>query len=613
MSRSSITRTILLIGPQNSGKTSLFNTLTHSKYKTVNYPGSTVECTLGSLYKAKKEHSDVILIDSPGIQSLNSHTADQTVTVNTLMKTDTLVPNACKNPHLCVLVLDSSQLERQLILAKQFKRLALPTLLVISKGDLKGSHYLELDMPTLSMLTGFETCMVSTKDPYSISHCLDKMTRLLGDDPSCQLNIPKAIGNISEDYMWASAIVKTIQKPVESPDSFDLDKWALHPILAPLIFFGLMTGFFWAIFFIAAPFMDAIDTGFSFLGNLISIGLPSSLFTEFLSNGIIAGFGSFLVFTPQIFILFFIIGLLESSGYLARGAIIVDKPLAILGLSGKSFVPLLSGCACAIPAMMAARTIPNKKERFVTMFTIPLMSCSARLPVYGLLLTLLIGNGSPFKSGLALTAIYIASIAITSIIAAIVARIVGLKANQTDFDIELPLWHMPSLRNTWLNAWDQTWSFCKGAGPTIMMVSIGLWLLSSFPSQDASYIHMISDFIEPVLKPMGLDGRVGVALLLSFAAREIFVSALTLIYSLSEDNISGLIDVLQHATLDTGEALFTTGSIIGLILFFMVSMQCMATLAIARKEMGNWKAPALMTASYIALAYLLAVLANIFL
>lgn len=603
-------KTIVLVGPPNTGKTTLFNALTNSKHKTVNYPGSTVECGVGTLASTYSSQT-VTIVDTPGISSLKTHSADEEVTVNTLLHIEKVVPNACPNPNLVYLVLDIHHLERQLILAKQFKRLNIPTVLVVSKHDEDVSNYLKLDLSTLSQLTQLVTFSISQHNPESIAHLIENTVTNLKDETSCSLDIVSAIGDVVEDYTWAEDVTRTVCSTPKSEIRFDLDRILLHPIWAPFVFFGIMWAFFWSIFYFAAPFMDLIDTGFATSMAFLSETLPQHLLSEFFIQGIVGGLGASVVFAPQIFILFIVVGVMESSGYLARGAVIVDKPLSLIGLSGKSFVPLLSGCACAIPAMMAARTIPNKKERFVTLFIIPLMSCSARLPVYGLLLTLLFANTSSALAGLSLTLIYVASIVIASIIAAILARAVGIQKQDSYFDIELPRLHVPSLKTITLSAWDNTYSFIKNAGPVIMIVAIILWVLGRFPSEESSYMLKISEFIGPIWAPLGVDGRVGVALLLSFAAREVFVSALAVMFSIAEDNTVGLLQVLSDATIQgSSTPLFTTASIVSLIIFFMVSMQCMATLAIAKKEMGDWKNPTIMTIAYISLAYVLAALAH---
>ena len=316
------------------------------------------------------------------------------------------------------------------------------------------------------------------------------------------------------------------------------------------------------------------------------------------------------VFIPQIVILFFALGLLESSGYLARGAVLVDRPLSMIGLNGKSFVPLLSGFACAIPAMMAARTIPNRKERLLTILVIPLMSCSARLPVFGLLLSLLFVS-HPLWAGIGLTVIYVGSIVIGSVVAAIAGRFFKAETVYSGFQIELPQWRWPILKNVILQTYDQSLSFVRRAGPTIVVVGICLWALTYFPTPEASFAGDIGKWLTPSLEPMGVDWRVGVALLLAFAAREVFVSALAVIFAVQNpDSTASMLSVLKHATFEqSSQLIFTPATIVGLVLFFMVSMQCLSTLVVAKKETGNWVMPGIMLGVYMTLAYALAVIA----
>jgi ferrous iron transport protein B len=472
--------------------------------------------------------------------------------------------------------------------------------LVLNKSDL--IDY-EIDASALSVLTNMPVFHTSVKDPSSIHSLASLMSSYCDEHPSIETSIKNCIGNSKEDYAWAESCANTvIIKNKNSSPSFDYDRLLLHPVFAPFIFFGIMLFFFWSIFSLSSPFMDMIDSGFSAIMSGLSGLFPSHVLSELLIDGCIGGIGAFMVFSPQIFILFCVLGMMESSGYLARGAIIMDRPLSMIGLSGRSFVPLLSGCACAIPAMMATRSIPSRKERLVAIFIIPLMSCSARLPVYGLLFALLFSNSSSLYAGLALTSVYAASVCLASIIGAIASRIIGLKKEFSHFDIELPRLHVPSFKNICIDAFHNTFSFIRNAGPIILVISLILWFLGRFPSSETSFIILLSQWIEPVLRPMGVDGRVGIAILLSFAAREVFVSSLALVFSTQDESSSSFLETLSQATI-SGQPLFTTASIVSLVVFFIISMQCMATLAIAKKETGSWRIPGLMMVAYTLLAY----------
>ncbi len=516
-SSSTASKTIALVGHPNSGKTSLFNHLTRSRYQTQNYPGSTVDYAVGKL-----RGSEIKIIDTPGIVSLSAKTDDEQVTLNILNE----------KPDLVVAVISATQIERHLRLVKQLQESGLRVLVVATMID------------RVSSTSACPVIAISNKTGSGISKLIE------------HIETSRSTANLEALQKWN----------VDVQSGFDWDSFVLHPIFGPIIFVAIMSAFFWSIFALAAPFTDAINWGID------------SLQGVFNNNPLIAGVGAVIVFVPQILLLFIGMGILDSTGYLARGAVLVDKPLSMIGLNGRSFVPLLSGCACAIPAMMAARTIPNKKERLLTLFIIPLMTCSARLPVYGLLLGLLF-VGRPMVAGFALTGIYFGSIVLASVTAAIAGRFIGAKQQKSYFHIELPMWHRPIFKNIFVSAFHQTMAFVKKAGPTILILSLALWFLTPFLSRFGS-------ILTPIVAPLGVDWRVGVALLMAFAAREVFVSAL--------------------AVMAVTPGTLSVPAIIGLIVFFMIAMQCMSTVAIAKKEMGNWKLPMIMTGTYIVAAYVLA-------
>ncbi|MSR88594.1 MAG: ferrous iron transporter B [Candidatus Margulisbacteria bacterium] len=598
---------VLLIGHPNSGKTSLFNILTHSRHKTVNYPGSTIDYGIGTC-KLSFE-SDVFVVDTPGIRSLLPKTLDEEVTLKSLYHVDDLVASSSQTPDLIVVVLDGGRLSLQLPLLKQLKDLGFPLMACLSKQDLEGKSHALFDASILSEKLGIPIVPVSMPKSKGISALKRVMSAQLAR-PHLSPKENRQLANFKDmmaALQWSEEICKASMRSEKPKIGFDLDLYLLHPFWGAVGFFFIMTGLFWLIFAAAKPFMNGIQSLFSTIIPWVHMILGAGWFSQLVSDGILGGIGSVLIFVPQIFLLFFALGLLESSGYLARGAVIIDRPLSAIGLNGKSFVPLLSGCACAIPAMMAARTIPEKRARLLTLLMIPLMTCSARLPVYGLLVFLLFGQDS-FKSGLAMTGIYISSVVLASVIIGVIGKFFMPQKNHvhSSFQIELPPWHLPRISNVALSAFHQTIGFCKNAGPIIMGLGVCIWALSTYPSPDHAYIFTLGHWIEPILKPMGVDGRVGIALLLAFAAREVFVSSLVLIFSAGHPG--ELLLSLKTATfLGTTTLLFTPATILGLIVFFMVSLQCTATVAIARKEMGSWRMALGMTAGYILLAYGLAV------
>jgi ferrous iron transport protein B len=342
---------------------------------------------------------------------------------------------------------------------------------------------------------------------------------------------------------------------------------------------------------------------------------------RYLDEGVIGGVGAVAVFFPQIMILFFLMTLLEDSGYLARGATLVDRPLSFLGLHGRSFVPMLSGFACAIPAVLAARAIPARRERWLTIWIIPLMSCSARLPVYALLLAALL-PGAAWQKGLSLAAIYVGSLLIASLTAGLASRIVFKHRQSALLAMELPIYRTPRWKPILRMTWARGSSYLKRAGVPIMMVSAVLWLLSNFAytprtivapaTMETSLAAQIGHHIEPLLKPMGVDWRVGVGLISAFAAREVFVSSMAIVFHVDSDDDQtaqeGLLEQMRTATFPgTSQKIFTPSSIFGLIVFFFFSLQCFSTVAVVRRETNSWRTAGLQLAFYTGLGYLLAV------
>jgi ferrous iron transport protein B len=381
--------------------------------------------------------------------------------------------------------------------------------------------------------------------------------------------------------------------------------------------------------------MDLVDGLFSNLNSLVAENLNTGWFTNLISDGLISGTGSVLVFVPQILILFIILGLLEDSGYLARGAMLIDKPLSKIGLNGRSFVPMLSGFACAIPAMIAARTIPNRKERLFTIFIIPLMSCSARLPVYALLIAYLIPAEKAWMGGIVLGGIYLFSM-LSSIVVALVTNKFTKRlfsSNETSsFILELPAYRIPKLSSVLNHTYNSSKQYLLKAGPIILMFSLVLWFLTYFPNinpevdtkgmsteqvqnveraerLENSFASDLGKFIQPIMTPIGMDWRVGVSLISAFAAREVFVSSMALTFKVTaegDEAESSLLSSLRNAKIEaTGEKLFTTATTIGLIVFFIFALQCLSTVAVSRKETGGWKIPILQVVTFTSLAYIM--------
>lgn len=652
---------ITLIGQPNSGKTTLYNYLSGRKFKTVNYPGSTVEYSISKILSKFAVNANIL--DSPGIISLIPSSPDEKISVDSLFSHPKF-----GIPDIVAVTVDSSQLSHHLFLVKQLIDSNFNVIVVLTMNDILQKKGLEISESKLEEILNCKVVKVNGVSGAGIDNLLKAIKsdiNSLNNDKknSMKINsydykksfldsykeiekIEKEVifeklsstnGKINLDNANEKLVVLNSPRFLNKPDSLTLkiDKIVLHKFWGLLIFFLIMSITFTSIFWLASPLMDLINELFSFFSETSSNFLGDNWFSDLISNGLIDGLGAVLVFLPQILILFLILGLLEDSGYLARGAMLIDKPLSKIGLNGKSFVPLLSGFACAIPAIMAARTITNKRERFLTIFIIPLMSCSARLPVYALLIAFLTPQDKPYIGGLALAVIYIFSIFSSVVIASIVNRfqnkIVKEKDNSS-FILELPTYKKPQPGVVVSNTIKNAKQYVRKAGPVILLFSMVLWILTYFPNynpeipssgksaeeighlKDAeristSYASALGKFIEPVMKPLGLDWRVGVSLIATFAAREVFVSSLALIFKVTDegDNIqSSILTAMNDAKVgDSDQKLFTTSTSIGLIVFFVFALQCLSTVAICKKETGSWRIPILQIIIFTSLAYIL--------
>ncbi len=622
-----------LVGAANSGKTTLFNTLTGSHYATVNYPGATVEYALGTSRHLPDFQCRVM--DTPGLTSLVPSSPDEKVTVNALFREE-------YRPDLVLAVADSNQLSRHLYLVKQLQELGFPLVLVVTMEDLLRRKGLKVDAERLSELLD---CPVLVVDPRNKDHMSELSVLLqktlegsrgrpapsLSAYSSFEADLDEA--HIANLFGALDDVERMALRPVSSDrkaPGIGADRILLHPVFGLLIFLASMCAIFTAIFWMATPLMNGIDTVFGRLVEAIKHVSPDSWLTDLFADGLIGGMGAVAVYLPQIAILFLSMGYLEDSGYLARGSALVDRPLSKIGLNGKSFVPLLSGYACAIPAMMAARTISNRLERNLTLLIIPLMSCSARLPVYALLLAFLIPRDKPWLGGLTLTGLYVMGLVLGAAVSTIVSYFLKNKGGReaSGFMLELPALRKPVVRIVAVSAWHKSVQYIRKAGPAIVVISVGLWVLTHTPAPPKSidgstreyvavshsYAASIGHVIEPITRPMGLDWRGGVAMICGFAAREVFVSSLALVYRVQEtqDNagmqgklLSRMRDLKFE---DTGKRIFTVSTCVGIIVFFMIALQCFPTVAVARKEMGAWKPALLQLALFTGGAYVLTVI-----
>jgi ferrous iron transport protein B len=653
---------ITLVGPPNSGKTTLFNFLSGQNFKTVNYPGATVEYSISRFQE--KFNLEANLLDSPGIISLLPSSPDEQVSINALFEHPRL-----GIPDVVIATADASQLSRHLYLVKQLKECGFNVILALTMADLLEKKGFRIDEKKLEEEIG---CSVISVDPRTgkghekLFDILNHQLNVLLKDKKKKIPVAardmgkkslvesfKKIGEIEEKVLTrivnvnpvnlekANSKLKIFTTPSakESCHKIDettlkIDKVLLHPVFGLLAFFAIMAITFTSIFWIAEPLMGYVDELFGFLTGITKTALGNSWLGDLISNGIISGTGSVLVFIPQILILFLILGLLEDTGYLARGAMLVDKPLSKIGLNGKSFVPMLSGFACAIPAMLATRTIQNRKERLLTIFIIPLMSCSARLPVYALLIGFLIPGGKSWIGGVILAAIYLFSITSSVVVAGIINKFNKKLIKEVDnssFILELPAYRKPQLKIVIHNTFNSAKIYLKKAGPAILGFSVILWFLTYFPDINPhvnttglnenqvielqnserlsnSYAASLGKFIEPVMEPIGMDWRIGVSMIAAFTAREVFVSSLALIFKVTDDGGTmqqSMLTAMRNAkTENTGEPLFTTATIFGLIIFFIFSLQCISTIIVSKKESGGWRIPALQLLTLTSTAYL---------
>jgi len=601
---------IALAGQANGGKTSLFNQLTGSRYKTVNYPGATVDCAVGSL---KLPLGEVAVLDTPGILSLVPRSEDERAAVQALGNASRLLPGQ-DIPDLVVAVVDMSQPERALGLVRQLKTAGFRLLVVLTMPDLAARKGCALDPRRLSDALDLPVAVINGRTGSGLPELKDELSRLLEEclAPG-PVTLPQSIGEdeIRANYEWAEKVVTHALSQVGRDGTgwgFDPDRLLLDPRFGFVAFLLVMTGLFWAIFAAAAPLQAGVEVLLAWFGKGLSGLMPTGFLAELVSQGVVPGFQAVLTFVPQIAILFLLLGILEDSGFLARGTVIVDRPLALIGLNGRSFVPLLSGFACAIPAILAARTIPGRKERLLTQFVIPLMSCSARLPVFGLLLGLMF-PGEAWKAGIGMTCIYLASLFLGGAVSALLARAVPIPASKAGFQMELPAWRLPLWKTIASSTLDRTWSYVRRAGGSIFLISVVFWLLNRFPSPEHSLALSAGRMLEPMFVPMGWDWRIAVGLIAAFAAREVFVSALAVVFAVQGGDaaVGKLLQVMQSAThAETNHPLFTVSSVAALMVWFLIAMQCLATTAVFRKESGSWTYPLLQMAGYLVLGWVAA-------
>jgi ferrous iron transport protein B len=605
--------TVVLIGPPNSGKSTLFNRLTGLRQKVANFPGVTVEQRLGLMAGIGRD--DLTLIDLPGIYSLDPYSEDARVSIDVLRGK---MPGTPK-PDAVLLVLDSLHLTRQLMLAAPVLAQGLPTLLLLNMSDLikeRGGH---IDALKLARELGTPVALISAFHGTgldAISLFLNQQTERKGAQP---LTLP-VLGNAASAHTWAAQVSRHTgyRAPLSVEGTRKIDDVLLHRFWGPLLFLLVVVGVFEVVFSIGQPLSNGLGDILTRLGELLRDLLPSGWVQSLLIDGAWKGIASVVVFLPQILLLFLFIGILEDSGYLSRAALIADRAMRAIGLNGKAFIPLLSAYACAVPAIMATRVIENKRDRLATILVAPFMTCSARLPVYILLIAAFIPNTLYLHGILGLQTLVMLGLYLAGFLAAIVTawllKSSILKSSETPFILELPPYRMPTLRSLALRLIDRAFIFVRRAGTVILCVTLALWGLAHLPvtriasgyatpELTESVIGHLGRFIEPAIAPLGFNWKIGIGLLSSVAAREVMVSTMGTLYGAEADTKALSLQAALHHDMTLGGAL-------ALMIFFAFAMQCTSTIAVVHRETNSWKWPAIQFVYMLALAWVAAFAVN---
>lgn len=605
MSEPPASHRIAFVGTPNSGKTTLFNVLTGLRQKVGNFPGVTVEPSIGHIHGTSVE-----AIDLPGVYSFSPKSRDEHLTIDVLSGREAALPA----PAGVVFVIDGTNIEKSLFLYSYFAGLGLPTIVIVTMIDEIKARGATLDDIELEHILGVPVIPVVGNKGAGIEDVREKLTNI--NDFAIPNIIAPETADIAKRYEIARALaLRAVAAPLNDRRTELLDKIFLHPIGGPAVFLLVMAVFFQSIFTWAQPLMDGIDGLFKLAQDGVASIIPDGIFRSFISKGILAGVGSVLVFLPQIFILNALIVLLEDCGYLARAAFLVDRVMGLFGLQGRSFIPLLGSFACAIPGIMSARIIPSEKDRMATMLVAPLMTCSARLPVYALLISAFIAPVS-FGFGITLQALVLAGLyvvaAASGLILALLFKKTMFRGAQLPFLIEFPPYRMPSLKSMAVSVWGRSREFLTNAGTIILALSIVLWALTEFPRAEfpagtppleadrmqleQSFAGQLGKAIQPVFAPIGFDWKSTVGVIGSFAAREVFVAVMGQLYAsdVSESDVN--LRQALHATIPFASAL-------AILAFYVYALQCISTIAVLKRETGSWKWPAFAFCYTFVLAY----------
>jgi ferrous iron transport protein B len=600
-------KTVVLIGPPNSGKSTLFNKLTGLRQKVANYPGVTVEQRMGLMAGVGRE--DLTLIDLPGIYSLTPYSEDARVAVDVLRGR---MPGTPK-PDAVLLVLDSLHLTRQLMLAQPVLAVGLPTLVLLNMSDVMESKGGKIDVLKLARELDAPVAQISAVHATGIDAVSLFLNQQNGHAKTNRVELP-VIGNAASTHNWAAQVSRRTgyQAPLSAANTHKIDNVLLHRIWGPLLFLLVVFGVFEVVFSVGQPLSDGFGDLLARAAEFVRPLLPVGWLQSLLLDGVWKGISSVLVFLPQILLLFLFIGILEDTGYLARAALIADRVMRTIGLNGKAFIPLLSAYACAIPAIMATRTIENKRDRLATILVAPFMTCSARLPVYLLLIAAFIPNIYYLHGIIGLRTLVMLGLYLAGFVAAFTtARLLKssiLKSSDTPFILELPQYRMPTLYSLALRLLDRARIFMKNAGTIIVAVSLALWVLAQIPPihlHGGSYappqlansvIGHIGHFIEPAIAPLGFNWKIGIGLICSIFAREVMVSTMGTLYGADPGTQAfSLQNALHHD--------MTIGGALALMIFFAFAMQCTSTIAVVKRETNSWTWPAVQFLYMLVLAY----------
>ena len=599
-----------LVGNPNCGKTALFNLLTGSRQKVANYAGVTVERKEGKFVTASGKA--VRVLDLPGAYSLYPRSPDERVTC------DVLFGRAVgeKRPDLVVCVVDATNLRRNLRLALAIKRLGLPCVVALNMTDLAEKRGIRIAPEALAAELGMP--VVSTVAVQS--NGVESLLALVDDQSVWRAVPPRTEADGDSEHGDHVAVRRMLQKLdldeiVPHAASDRIDRFVLHPVLGPLLLAAVLFLVFQAVFAWAEAPMTLIEDGTKWLGELAGSRLAAGWLKSLIVDGIIAGAGGVLVFLPQILILFFFILVLEESGYLPRAAFLLDRLMGWVGLSGRSFIPMLSSFACAIPGIMAARTISNSRDRLVTILIAPLMTCSARLPVYALLIGAFIPQqevaGMFQLQGLVLFALYLAGILGAMLVAWVLKRFTAAGRQVRPLMMELPIYHLPTVRNVAIGLWQRAKIFVRRVGSIILISSVLLWFLASYPAApeggeksaiEYSFAGQMGRAMSVVFEPIGFNWQLSVALIPAMAAREVVVSALGTVYSLSSDDEAETEEALSEQISGS----WSLATALSMLAWFVFAPHCLATLAAVKRETGGWRVPLVMTGYLFGLAYLAA-------